>query len=192
MALILDFEVCMSSDCKTLTFVETTGAYDVTSNPTGWGTPNATLAGATTAVLTIVLASGNSYSLDLFALSDFPTSDITFQYELVNSGFGYTVGSSIDDQIINFTYSVTTGDATYTQNKQYPFYCQVQCCVMGMFKNLNVECDSCTEQTTKALQAYAMLKGLIANANCGNKTNFNNILVQLNKLCLNSSCSNCK
>lgn len=192
MALQLNFEICQSSTCDTLTFVETTGAYNATSNPTGWGAPNDTIASATSADLTITLASGNSYTIDLLATTHFPTDDTTFEYELTNSDFGYTDGAKIDDQIITFTYTVVANGTTYTQNYKQAFYCQVQCCVLSMFADIDVECDCSKDKIDNALKAYALLKGLIYSGNCGNTTYFNNILAQLQKLCLNNNCQNCK
>lgn len=193
MALGLSFQICQSSDCSELTFVETTGVYNATSNPTGYGAPNALTSDATAATLTVTLASGSSYVIDLLATTFFPSSDITFEYALSNADFGGVASSAIDDQIINFLYTVTTASATYTTSFSQAFYCQVQCCVMSMFADIDVDCDSCTKsKTDAALKAYALLKGLIYSANCGNSTYFNSILTQLNKLCLNTNCSNCK
>jgi len=189
-AVTLDFEICQSSDCSALTFVETTGVYNATTNPVGWGAPNELTSNATAATLTVTLASGNSYVINLWDV--FPTDVATLEYLITNEDIGYTTGSPIDDQIISFLYTVTTATATYTQSFDQAFYCQVQCCVLGMFANLNVECDSCSKQIDDALKAYAMLKGLIYSAYCGNSTAFNNILAQVNKLCLNKNCQNCK
>ena len=68
--LVLNFEICQSNDCSELTFVETTGLLSET-NLTGWdngllGSSNPTTGDATSAVLTITLASGNTYDIDLF------------------------------------------------------------------------------------------------------------------------------
>lgn len=192
MALEISFQICQSNTCNSLTFVETTGAYNATSNPTGWGAPNATLASVTSAELEITLASGDSYTIDLLATGLFPTDDTTFEYELTNSDFGYTNGAKIDDQIITFVYTVVANGTTYTQTVYQAFYCQVQCCVYSMFKDLNVTCDACLTSKTKAIDAYLLLKGLIYSANCGNTTNFNSQLATLQKLCLNQNCQNCK
>jgi len=194
MGLILNFEICQSSDCTELTFVETTGAYAVTTNENGWGTPNPATAYATSAILTIELSSGNTYSIDLFATGNFPTDDTTFEYLITSSVIGGASGSAIADQIIKFTYTVVDGKGDeYHQVISQAFYCQAQCCVMSMFANLDLDCDGCNEdKMNKALKAYALLKGLIYSANCGNSTYFNNILTQVNKLCLNTNCQNCK
>lgn len=195
--LVLNFEICQSNDCSSLTFVETTGLLSET-NLTGWddgllGSSNPTTGDATSAVLTITLASGNTYDIDLFATGFFPTYNDTFEYVIPNESFGYTTGSAIADQIMSFTYTVVALGETYTQTVQQAFYCQAQCCVMSMFLGIDSTCDNCNEdKMDRALKAYALLKGLIAAANCGNSTYFNNILAQVNKLCLNSNCQNCK
>jgi len=196
--LVLNFEICQSSDCSSLTFVETTGLFSDT-NLTGWddgllGSLNPPTSDAVSAVLTITLASGVTYNIDLFATGLFPTYDNTLEYTIPNESFGYVTGSAIADQIINFTYTVTlSDDSVYTQNIQQAFYCQAQCCVMSMFANIDSGCNDCNaDKIEKALNAYALLKGLIYAANCGNSTYFNNILAQVNKLCLNSNCKNCK
>lgn len=196
-SLVLNFEICQSNDCSSLTFVETTGLLSDT-NLTGWnngllGATNPSTSDATSAVLTITLASGNTYNIDLLATGFFPTYDTNFEYVIPNESFGYITGSPIADQIINFTYTVVALGVTYTQNIQQAFYCQAQCCVMSMFVDIDSTCDNCNEdKMDRALKAYALLKGLIAAANCGNSTYFNNILAQVNKLCLNSNCQNCK
>jgi hypothetical protein len=172
--------------------VETTGAYNATSNLTGWGAPNDTLASATSAELQITLASGNIYTIDLLATTYFPTDDTTFEYALANSDFGYTDDSKIDDQIIDFKYTVVANGTTYTQNIKQAFYCQVQCCVKSMVADIDVECDCAKDKMDNYLKAKVLLDGLIYNANCGNVIYFNNILTQLQKLCLNNNCQNCK
>ena len=191
MAVVLSFEICQSNDCKTLTFVETTGAYALT-NITGWGTPNEDTTAATSATLVITPPSGVVYSIDLFALSDFPKSDTTFEYELDETSLGLTASSKYPDGIYHFTYTVVTDSTTYTQQITQAFYCQVQCCVYSMFKDLDVTCDCSLELKTKAIDAYLLLKGLMYSANCGNTTNFNAELATLQKICLNNECQNCK
>lgn len=192
MAVVLSFEICEGSGCNSLIFKETTGAYNAETNITGWGAPNEPTSDATAATLTIELGDGTSYTIDLFATGDFPTTDTTFEYEILPTQIGYASDDDqIDDQIITFTYSVTTDSTTYTQVVVQAFYCQVQCCVNTMFVELDFECDCAQNEIDTALKAFAMLQGLKQASGCGNTTNFNNILTQLNKLCANSDCSAC-
>ncbi len=191
MSVVLSFEICESSNCNNLSFKETTGAYDVDSNSTGWNTPNTSTDDATGATLTITMASGTSYVIDLFATGNFPTTDTGFIYDIINTDIGLALTDTIPDQIITFLYTVTTATDTYTQTIQQSFYCNVNCCVNSMFLDLDFECNSCGKDIDKALEAFAMLQGLKYNSNCGNADEFNNILAQLNKLCVGSSCTSC-
>ncbi len=191
MSVVLSFQICQSGDCSSLQFSELTGAYDAISNLTGWGSPNSLISDALTATLTITLADSSSYTIDLFATGNFPTTSSTI-YDIINTDIGLVVGDVIPDQIITFTYTVTTASATYTQTNVQAFYCQAECCVNSMFLDLDFDCDCSKDSIDLALKAYAMLQGLKMAANSGNRTNYNNILAQINKLCANSSCSNCK
>jgi len=192
MAVILSFEICQSGGCNSLVFKETTGAYNETTNPNGWGAPNEATSDALTAMLTIDLADGSQYTIDLFATGDFPTINTAFEYQILPTEIGYSADTDqIDDQIITFTYTVTTESGTYTQVVSQAFYCQVQCCVNTMFVNLDFDCDCNKDQVDLALKAFAMLQGLKQASGCGNASNFNNILAQLNKLCANTDCQAC-
>ncbi len=192
MALILNFNLCESGGCNSLTFSELTGLYNAESNTTGYGTPNPDIGDATAAVLTVTLASGDSYDIDLFETGNFPTTNSSIEYEINPTEIGYaSLDDLIDDQIITFTYTVTIDDEEYTQVVVKALYCQVQCCVNTMFVELDFTCDCSVDETNKALKAFAMLQGLKQAAGCGNVTNFNNILTQLNKLCATTSCASC-
>lgn len=194
MAVSLSFSICQGSGCDSLTFKETTGAYSVT-NTGGWGAPNRATSTATIATLTITNPSGTSYELDLFATGDFPTDDTTFEYDIDFTDIGLTAGSKLPDGIYTFVYSVTTVSGTtvvYTQTVQQAFYCQVKCCVLSMFKELDVTCDCSKDAKIRAIDAYLMLKGIIYSSGSGCSSNFEEDLAILQKICLNSNCTNCK
>ena len=184
-------KICQSSTCDELAFVETTGAYSVL-NQNGWGSPNEDTTDATSATLLITTPGGNEYTIDLFATGDFPTTDTSLEYVIQPTDIGLSAGSKIPDGIYTFLYTVETPSETLTSLVYQALYCQVQCCVYSMFKDLNVNCDSCHDKKTKAIDAYLLLKGLIYSANCGNSTYFNSQLTTLQKLCLGSNCKNCK
>jgi len=191
-ATILNFNICQGSSCTGLTFSDTTGSFE---GGTATGYTNAELAAADQAVLTITMADGTIYTIDLFNIipgMGFPSNTSTVEYLIPNTDIGLAIGEQLPDQIITFTYTVHTGAVTYTQTITQAFYCQVTCCVNTMFLDIDFECASCNNNSMdNALQAFAMLQGLKYSANCGNITEFNNILTQLNKLCSNTNCSSC-
>lgn len=195
MSLVLDFSVCQSADCTKFTFTDNTGAYDASTNPTGWGAPNPTLADVITpCTLDITTPDGTTYQIDLVSTTPvFPVSAPPNTLTLDASSIGGTAGDSLPDGIYTFTYTVTTtGPTTYTQTITVGFYCQVKCCVFTMIKDLDITCDCCDTDKDTLMNAYLMYKGLIYAANCGNITQFNTILAALQKLCTQSNCQNCK
>jgi len=63
MALELSINVSLSSNGKTMTFTETTGAYNVNLNPRGWGAPNPALTDISEARLIVTLPDTTSKTL---------------------------------------------------------------------------------------------------------------------------------
>jgi hypothetical protein len=63
MALELSINVSLSSNGKTMTFTETTGAYNVNLNPRGWGSPNVELNEILDASLVVTLPDTTSKTL---------------------------------------------------------------------------------------------------------------------------------
>jgi len=153
MALVLDFTICESSDCTEFTFTDVTGIYNASTNPTGWGAPNPLIGSAITPCnLVITLPDGTtSYTIDLATTSPvFPVDQAPNELTLDMSDIGGTAGDSIPDGIYTFVYTVTSSTGgTYTQTATVAFYCQVNCCVMSMFKDICVECDCCDECTSR-------------------------------------------
>ena len=190
MAITTQFSICQTGTCDSLIFNDVTGPYSIT-NTSGYGTPNESISGAT-AELIVTLADGTITTISLTA-AGFPTTDKTLEYIITAEALGYSSGSKIADQLISFTYKVTTALTTIiTQYKTQGFYCQVNCCVNSMFIDLDINCEDCMKSLgDRAMKAYIMLQGLKYSANCGDSTTFTKTLAQLNKLCLNSSCSNC-
>lgn len=194
MAVILDFSICESSDCTEFTFTDNTGAYNATTNPYGWGAPNETLSDVQTPVtLDITTPSGTTYQIDLATTTPvFPVDQAPNELTLDMSSLGGIAGDSIPDGIYTFVYTVTTNTTTYTQTVIAAFYCQVQCCVYSMFKDLDPDCSCCDDDRDALLKAYLLFKGLIYSANCGNISEFNSILTEIQKLCTQTNCQQCR
>ena len=192
MSLQLNYSICQASNCSSLTFNELTGAYSST-NPTGYGAPNDDIVVSATAELNITLADGTTSILSLTS-SGFPTSDKSKEFIINATDIGYNSGEQIADQIISMEYVVVTDSGSIVRKQiDTSLYCQVNCCVNSMFIDLDTECSDCmATEGARAQQAYLMLQGLKASAGCGNKSAFNKILTQLQKLCSTTACSNCK
>lgn len=198
MSLILNFNICENCNCKELTFFDTTGEYNSTTNTTGYNSPNPDTTTATAVSLVITRGDGEVFTIDLKTLSvdQFPTILTDWGFVIPNSYFGYTDGAKIPDQIMTFKYSVTFTvddvDTTYSTTKYKAFYCQSKCCLANILESIDWECDDCVKsKIDKYTTALVLYNGMIASANTGNITAFNKQLVQLTKLCTNSNCSNC-
>jgi hypothetical protein len=192
MAVSLSFEICSSSDCKSLAFTETTGAYSST-NTNGWGSPNKLTSDAETAVLEVTIPGDITYTFDLFAESPaFPTSDEDQKFIINAEDIGGVSGDKIPDGLYLFRYTVgrTTATAfTYTQQIQQLLYCNIKCCVYSMFADIDEDCSCSSKKIEKALKSFALYKSLVAAAGCGQVNRFANLLKILGKLCKNTNCN---
>jgi hypothetical protein len=188
MSLEISFTVCEDSTCKSLSFIDTTGEYSV-NNPSGWGSPNSSISGATARL--IIESDGSIFTLPMLG---FPTIDTTKIFKINSSDIGYSSEELIRDQILSISYEITLNDSTIlTQNIELALYGQTECCVSSMFLNIDVGCNDCVKSLEdNALKAYLILQGLKFSAECGNTTIFNKTLTYLNKLCSYTECSNCK
>ena len=189
MALALNFSICQASNCKDFTFKELTGTYNVTNNPTGYGTPNIDTPAVTKAVLTITNPSGVITTVDLHP-AGFPIKDITL------SGYLITSLTTLTDGKYTFTYTITIPgdpDVIYTKTIYEYFFCNSQCCVTKMLPYVE-SCDCCQDNISQKNYntAWSMLESLKKAAQCGDSTVFASILKILTRLCLNSACKTCK
>lgn len=190
---ILSIDAQMSSDCKTIKFFEKTGPYGV-SNTSGWGSPNETIADVNTAEITITTPADNSYTFDSNSLtpfySDWPTSDTSAFYAITSDMIGYGTNQKLPDGLYRIYYEVVTNTTTYTQVKDFLFYGNAQCCVFNLFADIDYECDCSKSKIENAKKAYLMLKGLESASTCLQKSYFNDLLEDLEKICT-GNCTNC-
>jgi hypothetical protein len=183
MAVDVKFSICQSSDCNSISFTETTGAYHVTTNPTGWGAPNELTSDAISATLTITGPDGTIYSpVNVFTLGTFPKTTST----------AYSIAAStIDASLTGFadgdwkmTYTVTTDDNTYEETITFFFFCKIDSCICKKLAALKVnDCDCDPGKIEDVLKAKAYFYALEYAVGCGNITGANDILATLEKMC---------
>lgn len=189
MALQLDFSTCVINGCSQIRFTETTGTYS-TSNPGGWGAPNATLAQATLAVLTITDPNGVIYTINLFT-HGLPSSNKDFYYNIPVAD----VAVNIIDGKWTFVYTVVANAVTYTKTKYSLFFCNSECCVNKMLLDLDLEdcdCDCKDIKYDDYIKAWTFLEALKEAAKCGSVDLFAKIKKIVDKLCKNKDCKTCK
>lgn len=197
MSLTLKFSICESSDCKSFVFTELTGLYNVTTNITGWGSPNPETTDAVSATLKITRGDGQIFNIDMKNLYSYPSSDTTYSTIIPQTSFGYSSSQKIPDQIMTLQYIIEINngeDPVYTvsQTIYQTFNCQIKCCILSMPLKIDWSCQSCSSDSVDDfLQAYALYHSMLANGRIGNITQYNNELNQLQKICNGAGCKNC-
>ena len=107
MALELGINVSLSTNGKTMTFTETTGAYNVNLNPKGWGSPNAALTDISEAYLVITLPDNTSKTL-FYTKGAYYVTSPTFPDSTESNTFDIT-------KILNSTFSIQSIAGNGTQ-----------------------------------------------------------------------------
>ena len=186
---------CLSNSCTELSVSETTGVYNVTTNPGGYGTPNPATGDVSSYVLVITDPDDVEYTIDLFA-NGFPTTNSDFEYSIPLTSLGNR--TVIEDGYWQFAWTVvSTGPVTSTGNSAYYFTCNTECCVAALLANIVLEDNGCncnddaTAKQMDYLRAKAFLESLKNAAFCGKLTLFNNIKTAINKMCAKTDCKTC-
>lgn len=191
MALETSIDICVKNACTTIVFKETTGQYNLTTNPTGYGSPNPTTASVTSAILSVISPDNVTYTIDLLDTGNFPSSNTDYEYEIPLVDLGNR--TNIEDGYWQFVYTIVTGDE-YIATKTAIFHCNTKCCVDKMLLNIDTDCD-CNELNDKKIKNYTKAKAfydaLKHYAYCGNLNKFNNIKLIIDKLCKNINCKTC-
>jgi hypothetical protein len=165
-----------------------TGAYDVTTNPTGWGTPNASHTDIVLASLEVTTPTGVVFTSDPALLLATITGATTDPFEL---DVFLPTGTTFVDGIYHIVYTVSTSTDSYLTTIDIAMDCLVSCCVDKMFAELpNKMCDSCNymEFLENALQAEALLKAFRCASSCGDSVKANAILASLQTICNWADC----
>lgn len=187
MAFEVNFTISENCNCKQLTFVDTTGTYNVSSNPTGWGTPNPDITDAHYGELEITSPAGVVTIIDVVGTGDFPNGGNTASLVILNTDLGYTEDEKLPDGVWKF--KLTYGESSITDvigstTVWKMFLCQAKCCVANMFAALPVtECNCDSSKLDNAIFADRMLTALKYAAQRGDTSKFTNLLTLVNNLC---------
>lgn len=189
MALSPKAKLCFIHNCTELTPYDITGAYNASTNTTGWGSPNLTLAGVTSAILTVTLPSGDSEDFDLTTTVQGAT--IVDGQFLLTTLTPNSFGSSLEkfpDGIYELEYNIDSD--TYIYSAKVFNTCQADCCVEKMktkFAEKMCGCDWDVYWKNYQL-AKAYLIGAKYKFACGNYTDATDILSKVNKICSINKC----
>ena len=193
MALFLNFNIKQSDNARELAFTETTGAYNASTNPGGWGAPNPLTSVVTATATLSILPPGATVAtvIDLFP-SSFPTTDKTQEVIIKSQDFIPSLGTDaiLPDGLWEMTYTVedtvTSPGAiiTYTNDQTIFISGQARCCVYGLLADADISCCDCDgSDLSRALEAFTYYRAAIACAACGNTSKFTEALGIVNNYC---------
>lgn len=189
MADFIEFCASITTQCGVLKVTDTTGAYNATTNPTGWqggSQPN----GSDVTEATIMYYSGQ-YDPDARGT----TVDVTDAIPDTVVG-NFVLSDSIElsdysDGYMTIVYTVTTATDTYTRHQTFLFTCNARCCIDQMFADIASDCDcECTqdEKIDFALKAEGMLRAVKSAASCASTTAVESMLAKIERLCEFNDC----
>lgn len=181
MSLYIDFNIRESDNARELLFNETTGTYNASANPGGWGTPNEATSAATAAVLKITPPGGTEVTLDLY--STFPTTDSTIDNAIRTQDLSLGTDEKFEDGEWLFVYEVTTPlEGTITNTQTILILGQARICVNDLLANVDL-CDCDGSDLRRALEAKTYLDAATASAAVGDICKFTELLGLINNYC---------
>jgi hypothetical protein len=184
-------EACMKDKCGGIYFKDTTGVYDVTNNPYGWGDPNLEASELTEVTLTIEYPDGSETEHDLLDQIPDPITG-TIEFDVIKGTY--------DDGIYTFTYYVSgsgkTGTTSVTKILKKLFLCNVTCCVDKMWAKIPTYINTKDEKflqnyITQTHYAQGLINGLSAAGGCLNTTAVTAILDKIERICEYEKCDTC-
>ncbi len=197
MALKLKFTVANGSNCKSIIFTETTGAYNNPDNITGWGTPNPSIGDVTYSKLKIEnLTTSTIY--DLINITPNSTNSSTTINTSDLKIAGVSIGDvTLPDGLYEFTYHVKVNSlrTEYTSIVKSLFLCESCCKIKKLATDVDLDCgccnDDCSEKIWKFLEAHTLYKALQWSGVCGSETEINSNIQSLQDYLININCKNC-
>lgn len=194
MALEVKITGTASENALSLLLEDITGVYNASTNTTGWGSPNATIAQATVATVTITMpgsslnAGGSSYIINVYPTLP-NTSETTYTVE--NTSLGLASTDKLPDGIYLLAYSVTANAVVYTNSCYILIYKQVECCLQDLLAEIDPDCGCSDGEAPIIYNAWVDFEGMKAAACCGKRTKAIDILQYLQRICANSACNEC-
>jgi hypothetical protein len=136
MALIPTINITQADNGSYITLYDTTGIYDVSTNPGGYGTPNPEDTDVTAATLELqIMGSDGTFTTvygptSVYTAGVFPTDDVTNSID---------ISEDLDDGYYKAIYVVTASAVDYTATEYFTFYSDARCC----FKKKALAVENC-------------------------------------------------
>lgn len=130
-------------------------------------------------------------SIDLLVLG-YPVA--LQQFTFASTDFGYTAGEAFADGPWQFTLSVTSGGATYSETWTAMFRNGFLCCADDQAKSVtdgHCDCDKITKSEKRLMRTQMNLAAVEYAENCQDVESGTIAMQKLNELCSSSSDCGC-
>lgn len=182
-----------------LNLSDASGIYDVSLNPTGWGSPNKSISDVTSAELTITLPNGSVVVIDVITdlgidFATATTTDLVYNipYSLLSGG----VDGLMPDGVYFIEYDIIADGEPYGTTAYIMTYYVVQESVYNRIKLIPqyYTCSDCNNSFVKETSTiFMLLQALIASSQYSNTTRFEELLAGLTDIMSfdSSNCTSC-
>lgn len=195
----IKFKVDDSGQGLSVKVFDLTGAYNATSNPGGYGSPNLTIASVEWATLTFLRRGTTTpYVVDVY--DDLPTTDEDFFVQVLGTQIGYATGEKIESDVYNVTYAMGHFDGNDPVTDAYqtcdvPIVPKLKCCIKSVrlslpVPNKNEECHCQNKDITGLANADQILTDICYAVECDQLDHAQALIAYLKKWC-SCNCSSC-
>ena len=201
----IKFNVCEQQACKWLEISDTTGVYNITTNPGGWdstATANPSAANVTETVITVVDPNGVTFTFSSDTTPPFPIDTLPDPtgldiYVIPNTRLGLTSSDKLTDGLydITITYTGTFGANDYTATSAHTILvtCVANCCIGTLTEEIvTSDCVDCeNSKIDLTMLASTLLDNAKKAAACGKRLKAKRILKAVQAICRSKNCLNC-
>ena len=179
--------------CNSITITDTTGNYNVVTNPTGYGSPNP--AKADVSVASIVITPPNSSALTAINLKN------DYKYPITNSSAALSSTTLIGSDTLTsgvwvFSLTIETSGGTASPTSQTVVVYQIiqcgnNCCLKELTNDFNDSgcCGECKDAARKKYnRAKELYDAIQYDFNCSNYTAANAKQLLLDAICGDTDC----
>lgn len=194
MALSPSFEINFDCNWESLTFTETTGSYDASTNTGGYGSPNIETSDVDSTQLIIenLLTDVTFDTITTISVSSTGTEvELDFTDLLVDGAEVYTDGDHLPDGIYSFTFNVIDGATTYTYTVRKLILPDLWCDLNNTMLDIvdhTCSCDN-NELIADYLKGFAFVKSLEGSAICGDISQFQTLYDKTQTILENLGCN---
>ena len=204
----------LTENCTVITGEDTTGTYNVTTNPLGYGLPGGiafndiitavyelyypgqttpitytlTYAAGTVTALTVTDLNGTVYNI----FADLATLMTGNVFTLTGTD-AFTL-PTITDGIFNVVYTISGTNPevfTYTTNSEFLSTCTTDCCISNMYLSLDMECSCSDAKKVAIMNAEVFLNAAKYSIQVGQDSKAQAFLDKASEICNDCGCSDC-